>query len=78
MVGVQFTPRLEFCLPGKHISFNEFCKSLETAFFFFFFFFFCLFERTKHQPRLHLRSYLVLQILCSEAVLSQGIDAFWH
>ena len=40
--------------------------------------FFFVFERTKHQPRCHLRSYLVLQRLCNEAVLSPGIDAFWY
>ena len=37
-----------------------------------------VFERTKHQPRRHLRSYLVLQRLCNEAALSSGIDAFWY
>ena len=39
---------------------------------------FFVFERTKHQPRRHLRSYLVLQRLCSEAAPSPGIDAFWY
>ena len=39
---------------------------------------FFVFERTKHQPRRHLRSYLVLQRLCNEAALSLGIDAFWY
>ena len=39
---------------------------------------FFMFERTKHQPRRHLRSYLVLQRLCNEAALSPGIDAFWY
>ena len=39
---------------------------------------FFVFERTKHQPRRHLRSYLVLQRLCNEAALSPGIDAFWY
>ena len=39
---------------------------------------FFVFERTKHQPRRHLRSYLVLQRLCNEAELSSGIDAFWY
>ena len=38
---------------------------------------FFVFERTKHQPRRNLRSYLVLQRLCNEAALSPGIDAFW-
>ena len=37
-----------------------------------------VFERTKHQPRRNLRSYLVLQRLCNEAALSPGIDAFWY
>ena len=40
--------------------------------------FFFVFERTKHQPRRHLRSYLVLQRLCNEAALSPSIDAFWY
>ena len=40
--------------------------------------FFFLFERTKHQPRCNLRSYLVLQRLCNEAALSPDIDAFWY
>ena len=39
---------------------------------------FFVFERTKHQPRRNLRSYLVLQRRCSEAALSPGIDAFWY
>ena len=39
---------------------------------------FFVFERTKHQPRRHLRSYLVLQRLCKEAALSPGIDAFLY
>ena len=39
---------------------------------------FFVFERTKHQPRRHLRSYLVLQRLCNEAELGSGIDAFWY
>ena len=39
---------------------------------------FFVFERTKHQPRRHLRSYLVLQRLCNEAALSPGIDAFLY
>ena len=39
---------------------------------------FFVFERTKHQPRRNLRSYLVLQRLCNEAALSPGIDAFWY
>ena len=39
---------------------------------------FFLFERTKHQPRRNLGSYLVLQRLCNEAALSPGIDAFWY
>ena len=39
---------------------------------------FFVFERTKHQPRRNLRSYLVLQRLCNEAALSSGIDAFWY
>ena len=39
---------------------------------------FFVFERTKHQPRRRLRTYLVLQRLCSEAALSPGIDAFWY
>ena len=39
---------------------------------------FFVFERTKHQPRRHLHSYLVLQRLCSKAALSPGIDAFWY
>ena len=42
---------------------------------------FFVFERTKHQPRRHLRSYLVLQRPCSEAMeaaVSPGIDAFWY
>ena len=30
---------------------------------------FFVFERTKHQPRRNLRSYLVLQRLCNEAAL---------
>ena len=38
---------------------------------------FFVFERTKHQPRRNLRSYLVLQRLCNEAALSPCIDAFW-
>ena len=41
-------------------------------------FFVCVFERTKHQPRRDLRSYLVLQRPCNEAALSPGIDAFWY
>ena len=40
--------------------------------------FFFVFERTKHQPRHNLRSYLVLQRPCNEAELSPGIDAFWY
>ena len=39
---------------------------------------FFVFDRTKHQPRRHLRSYLVLQRLCNEAALSPGIDAFMY
>ena len=39
---------------------------------------FFVFERTKHQPRRHLCSYLVLQRLSSKAALSPGIDAFWY
>ena len=39
---------------------------------------FFVFERTKHQPRRNLRSYLVLQRLCNEAALSPGIDAFLY
>ena len=39
---------------------------------------FFVFERTKHQPRRNLRSYVVLQIPCNEAALSPGIDAFWY
>ena len=39
---------------------------------------FFVFERTKHQPRRNLRSYLVLQRLCNEAALGPGIDAFWY
>ena len=39
---------------------------------------FFVFERTKHQPRRNLRSYLVLQRLCNEAALSPSIDAFWY
>ena len=39
---------------------------------------FFVFERTKHQPRRHLRSYLVLQRLCNEAALSPGIDVFLY
>ena len=39
---------------------------------------FCVFERTKHQTRRHLRTYLVLQRLCNEAAFSPGIDAFWY
>ena len=46
-------------------------KILETLRFF-------VFERTKHQPRRNLRSYLVLQRLCNEAALSPGIDAFCY
>ena len=37
-----------------------------------------VFERTKHQPRRHLRSHLVLQRLCNEAALSPGNNAFWY
>ena len=40
--------------------------------------FFFVFERTKHQPRRNLRSYLVWQRPCNEAALSPGIDAFWY
>ena len=36
------------------------------------------FERTKHQPRRNLPSYLILKRLCNEAALSPGIDAFWY
>ena len=39
---------------------------------------FFVFERTKHQPRRNLRSYLVLQRLRNEAALSPGIDAFCY
>ena len=39
---------------------------------------FVVIERTKHQPRRHLRSYLVLQRLCNEAALSPGSDAFLY
>ena len=39
---------------------------------------FFVFERTKHQPRRNLRSYLVLQRLCNKVALSPGIDAFWY
>ena len=39
---------------------------------------FFVFERTKHQPRRNLRSYLVLQRLCNEAALSPGIDTFLY
>ena len=35
---------------------------------------FFVFERTKHQPRRNLHSYLVLQRLCDETALSPGID----
>ena len=38
---------------------------------------FFVFERTKHQPRRNLRSYLVLQRLCNEAALSL-IPALMH
>ena len=41
-------------------------------------FVFFVFERTKHQPRRHLRSHLVLQRLCNEAALSPGNNAFWY
>ena len=41
-------------------------------------FVFFVFERTKHQPRRNLRSYLVLQRLCNEAALSPGINAFLY
>ena len=37
---------------------------------------FFVFERTKHQPRRNLRSYLVLQRLCNEAALSPGMMHF--
>ena len=46
-------------------------ETLETLRFF-------VFERTKHQPRRNLRSYLVLQRLCNEVALSPGIDAFLY
>ena len=39
---------------------------------------FFVFEWTKHQPRRHLRSYLVVQRLCSKAALSPGINAFLY
>ena len=39
---------------------------------------FFVFERTKHQPRRNVSSYLVLQRLCNEAALSPGIDAFLY
>ena len=39
---------------------------------------FFVFERTKHQPRRNLRSYLILQRPCNKAALSPGIDAFWY
>ena len=38
----------------------------------------CVFERTKHQPRGNLHSYVVLQRPCNEAALSPRIDAFWY
>ena len=60
--GVFFAVR-----PGFQVSFLE----IETLRFF-------VFERTKHQPRRNLRSYLVLQRLCNEAALSPGIDAFLY
>ena len=37
---------------------------------------FFVFERTKHQPRRNLHSYLVLQRLCNEAALSPGMMHF--
>ena len=48
------------------------CESIIRDFAFF------VFERTKHQPRRILRSYLILQKLSNEAALSPGIDAFWY
>ena len=59
----QFEPRL-------YVNLSLFYVIRDFAFF--------VFERTKHQPRRHLLSYLVLQRLCSEAALSPGIDAFWY
>ena len=37
---------------------------------------FFVFERTKHQPRRNLRSYLVLQRLCNEAALTPALMHF--
>ena len=56
--------KLDYFFPGT-------LQLLETLRFF-------VFERTKHQPRRNLRSYLVLQRLCNEAALSPGIDAFLY
>ena len=56
--------------PQKKISRLRKIENRDFAFF--------VFERTKHQPRRNLRSYLVLQRLCNEAALSPGIDAFWY
>ena len=70
---------MQLPITGRHIS-NVSVASEEVgkARFNRDFAFFFLFERTKHQPRRNLRSYLVLQRLCNEAALSPGIDAFWY
>ena len=59
------------CNAGRVDTIHVLHTTLETLRFF-------VFERTKHQPRRNLRSYLVLQRLCNEAALSPGIDAFWY
>ena len=62
-----------FTEPRSALSFGAFpgLRGVNRDFAFF------VFERTKHQPRRNLRSYLDLQRLCNEAALSPGIDAFW-
>ena len=52
----------QFTREGKYVVISDF------AFF--------VFERTKHQPRRNLRSYLVLQRLCNEAALSPALMHF--
>ena len=61
------------CKILKHILQFNIMSHLDNRDFAFF-----VFERTKHQPRRNLRSYLVLQRLCNQAALSPGIDAFWY
>ena len=62
-------PGIGVRVPSSHNQKTRAGEILETLRFF-------VFERTKHQPRRNLRSYLVLQRLCNEAALSPGMMHF--